>query len=242
MVTLPILLYLQTILKMKKYFLHILCLIMALPTYSQINEIGIFAGGNNYTGDIGSTQFLVPNELSFGLLYKYNRSKRHSYRVSAIIGNISGNDANSNEASRKTRDLSFKNNIKELSAGIEFNYLNFDLHRDGFVYTPYVFTGVSVFSYDEQFFLGKNIKTDYTATGWAIPMVLGIKARLNNQLNIAAEFGARYTFTDNLDGSNPKNNNLESLRLYNKQSNDWFFTSGITLTYTFGENPCYCKN
>jgi Domain of unknown function (DUF6089) len=226
---------------MKKSLLHILCLFIGCTTFAQINEIGVFGGGMNYVGDIGSSKFIVPNQPAFGLIYKYNRSKRHSYRATAIIGSISGNDANSNESARQLRGLSFKNSIKELSVGMEFNYLNFDLHKDGFVYTPYIYTGISFFSYDEQFFLGKELKTDYTSSGFGIPMLLGIKARLNNQLNIAAEFGARYTFTDNLDGSNPKNDNLAPLRFYNKDSNDWFFVSGITLTYTFGENPCYCK-
>jgi hypothetical protein len=226
---------------MKKSLIHILCLFIGLTVQAQINEIGVFGGGMSYTGDIGSSKYLVPNQGAFGLIYKYNRSKRHSFRATAIFGSISGNDAESNESARQIRGLSFKNSIKELSVGMEFNYLNFDLHRDGFLYTPYIYTGASAFSYDEQFFLGKDLKQDYTNTGFGIPMLLGIKARLNDQWNIAAEFGARYTFSDNLDGSNPKNDNLAPLRFYNEDSNDWFFVSGVTLTYTFGDNPCYCK-
>jgi hypothetical protein len=46
--------------------------------------------------------------------------------------------------------------------------------------------------------------------------------------------------TDNLDGSNPKNKILSPLKFGDLNSNDWYVFSGITLTYTFGNEPCYC--
>jgi uncharacterized protein YchJ len=52
--------------------------------------------------------------------------------------------------------------------------------------------------------------------------------------------GARYTLTDNLDGSNPKKESLKSSQFGNI-NNDWYVFS-LTLTYTFGEKPCYCAD
>ena len=69
---------------------------------------------------------------------------------------------------------------------------------------------------------------------------LGIKGRFFQNFVIGAEVGFRYTFTDNLDGSNPKNDNFETLRFGNLNSNDWYVFTGLTLTYTFGKNPCFC--
>ncbi|MNL28629.1 hypothetical protein D3C87_1502800 [compost metagenome] len=71
-------------------------------------------------------------------------------------------------------------------------------------------------------------------------MTLGIKSNITPHFIIGAEVGARYTFTDDLDGSNPSNDNLKSLRFGNLNNNDWYVFSGITLTYTFGQKPCYC--
>lgn len=71
-------------------------------------------------------------------------------------------------------------------------------------------------------------------------MIIGLKTRLVQNLIIGVEVGARYTFTDNLDGSNPINDNFETLRFGNLNSNDWYVFSGFTLTYTFGKNPCFC--
>jgi hypothetical protein len=46
--------------------------------------------------------------------------------------------------------------------------------------------------------------------------------------------GARYTLTDNLDGSKKKES-LKSSQFGNINNNDWYVFSGLTLTYTFGE-------
>ena len=106
--------------------------------------------------------------------------------------------------------------------------------------TPYVFTGVNYFIYDEIYILDNKSHLDYTHSSFAIPIVLGLKTRLVRNFIIGVEVGARYTFTDNLDGSNPINENFETLKFGNLNSNDWYVFSGFTLTYTFGKNPCFC--
>ena len=73
---------------------------------------------------------------------------------------------------------------------------------------------------------------------FAIPMTVGAKYRLNTFLILGAEIGARYTFTDNLDGSNPEGSNFEQFRFGNILSDDWYVFTGFTLTYTFGRKPC----
>jgi hypothetical protein len=73
-------------------------------------------------------------------------------------------------------------------------------------------------------------------------MVLGFKMRFIKQLILGLEVGARYTFSDSIDGSVPDNDALEDFRFGNINNNDWYVFSGISLTYTFGKNPCYCVN
>lgn len=207
---------------------------------AQIHEVGVFLGGSNYVGDIGPTTYIAPNELALGLLYKWNRSPRHSWRFSYTQSKISSNDADSKEPSRNQRDYAFENSIKEVSLGLEFNFFDFNLHNMDRKITPYVYSGLSYFSYDELFFVNEEVKEDYTDSSLAIPIILGIKSNITPHLILAFEVGARYTFTDNLDGSNPKNKNLEPLKFGNINNNDWFLFSGVTLTYTFGNKPCYC--
>ncbi len=72
-------------------------------------------------------------------------------------------------------------------------------------------------------------------------MTVGYKSTLGSKFVIAAEIGARYTFTDNLDGSNPSGSDeIDSLQFGNINNNDWYVFTGITLTYTFGRKPCFC--
>jgi outer membrane protein W len=154
--------------------------------------------------------------------------------------NIVSNDLDSKEAGRNQRGYNFENTIKEVSLGLEFNFFDFNLHDSSTKITPYVHIGLSYFRYDALYVLdGKTEKIKNTGS-FAVPMTVGIKSNIATNLILAAEVGARYTLTDNIDGSNPKNKNLESLRFGNINNNDWYVFSGVTLTYTFGNKPCYC--
>ena len=207
---------------------------------AQIHEVGVFVGGSNYIGDVGLTSYVSPKKPAFGLLYKWNKSPRHAYRFSYTQSKIIANDLDSKEPSRYLRGYSFDNSIKEVSLGLEFNFFDFDLHKSERKITPYLFSGISYFKYDELYVLiGETIK-DKSENSFAIPINLGIKSNINPYFVLGLEVGARFTFTDNIDGSNPKNENYKTLRFGNINNNDVYLFSGVTLTYTFGETPCYC--
>lgn len=206
----------------------------------QIHEVGVFLGGSNFIGDVGKTNYVSPNELAFGILYKWNKSPRHSYRFSYMQSTISGNDLDSEVPARFQRGYKFKNEIKEFSVGLEFDFFDFNLHDGKKKITPYVCLGVSYFAYDELFVVNGETEKDYGASTFGIPIIVGVKSNIADHWILAAEVGVRYTYTDNLDGSNPKNENLAPLKFGNINSNDWYVFSGITLTYTFGSKPCYC--
>ena len=229
------------------YRLVIIILFSSYFSFGQIHEFGVFLGGSNAIADVGSEVYVKPNNIAVGAIYKWNRSARHSYRVSMIYSSITGDDSKSSESRRKKRDFSFKNEVKEITAGMEFTFWNFDLH-DQHSYaiktTPYLFTGLSYFNYDALALNSDSVIEEYNShSSLAIPMVFGVKSAITKQLILAIEIGARYTFTDNLDGSNPvkEKESIESLKFGNINSNDWYVFSGVTLTYTFGKNPCFCN-
>ena len=217
-----------------------LLILLSTSVYSQINEIGVFLGGSNYVGDIGPTTYITPEKLSWGFIYKWNKSARHAFTLSYTDANITSNDHNSDLASRKLRGYSFENNIKEVSLGLEFNFFEFDLHQFENQTTPYVRTGINYLRYTSLFFDNGDAKGDAKRGTMAIPIVLGIKTRLSRKLILAVEAGARYSFVDDLDGSRPSNKNLNQLNFGNFNNNDWYVFSGVTLSYTFGKKTCYC--
>ena len=208
-----------------------------MATHAQIHEVGVFLGGSNYIGDIGPTTYISPNEPAIGVLYKWNKSPRHSYRFSYTQSKITSNDLDSKEVSRYQREYRFENNLKEVSLSLEFNFFDFNLHESSRKISPYVASGLS-------YFLARytltDLKTDTSVRGRterrksiALPIIIGVKSNISPRLVLALETGARYTLTDNIDGSFNQN-------FGNINNNDWYLFTGATLTYTFGNKPCYC--
>jgi hypothetical protein len=228
---------------MRYFFLIIISLFITKNAHSQIYEVGVFLGGSNFIGDVGATNYISPNQLALGLIAKWNRSPRHSFRASLIFSDLEGIDGKSDDPRRVERDYSFKTSIMEISAGMEFTFLDFDLHNPGMKGTPYLYSGITLAHHDNYYFTPAGEFTSENTSSWAlgIPMVLGYKTNISNHLVLAAEIGARYTFSDELDGSVPDSKDRESLSFGNTNSNDWYVFSGITLTYTFGRRPCYCN-
>lgn len=213
---------------------------LSLSSTAQIHELGIFAGGANYIGDVGPTDYISPNNLALGVVYKWNKSPRHSWRASFTYGKITSDDADSDMSARQQRGYEFENSIKELSLGLEFNFFDFNLHEDELKITPYVYGGLSYFWSDELYIQNGETRRGDSKGNVAIPMTVGIKSNLFPNFVLGFEVGARYTFTDNLDGSNHKD--YQPLAFGNLNSDDWYVFTGFTLTYTFGNKPCYCAN
>ncbi|MEZ4810507.1 MAG: DUF6089 family protein [Allomuricauda sp.] len=206
---------------------------------AQTYEIGVFAGGTNMVGDVGRTNYIMPSGPAFGGLFKWNKSKRYAWRASVLYGNFTADDSKSSKSSRKQRGYVVDNSILEGSVGLEFNFVEYNLHKLGPAFTPYLYTGFTYFRYDFNYFDALQVQDINQKEGsFAIPMTVGAKYRLSQFLILGAEIGARYTFTDNLDASNPEGSNFEQFRFGNILSDDWYVFTGLTLTYTFGRKPC----
>jgi hypothetical protein len=227
---------------MRTPFFVLFALFVCQTTLAQIYEIGGFLGGSNYIGDIGKTDYISPSETAYGFLFRWNKSARHSWRISYTQSKITANDADATAPSRVQRDYSFENDLKELSVGLEFDFFDFDLHDSKPKFTPYVYTGLSYLSYNGLYFVGGVPKYNASQNTAALPMILGVKGRIFDNLVLGLESGARIAFRDDLDGSNPSNNNLSNLRFGNLRSNDWYVFTGFTATYTFGNKPCFCSD
>ncbi len=228
-----------------RYFTTVILILLSIHLgYTQTYEIGGFVGGANYIGDIGRTTYIAPKSIAMGALFKWNRSSRHSFRGSVMVARIIGNDFDSAETRRKQRGYELENTIKEISVGLEYTFWEFNLYSGQPQSTPYLYTGLTYFFYDALFKRPDNTIVKYDNAGAvAIPMVVGFKTTIGTKFILGMEIGARYTFTDNLDGSNPDTGlaNNESLKFGNINSDDWYVFTGMTLTFTFGRQPCYCN-
>ncbi|MBU2950576.1 hypothetical protein KO493_07695 [Tamlana agarivorans] len=229
---------------MRHLTLLIISILSIQLSQAQIHEIGGFAGGSNLIGDIGATDFIAPNAPALGLLYRWNRSTRHSWRASVIYSDLKAYDSKSGDPRRIQRDYNFDSNLLEISAGMEFTFIDFDLHSGEKEWTPYLYSGITSTRHGNYYFInGKQAAEGESSWAFGIPMSLGVKARIIGNFVIGVEVGARYTFSDEIDGSMPSSDALKpQYQIGNINNNDWYMFSGFTLTYTFGENPCYCVN
>jgi hypothetical protein len=210
---------------------------------AQIYELGVFVGGSNFIGDVGATNYISPNQFAIGGIAKWNRSPRHAWRVSVTYTDLLADDTKSDDPRRQQRGYGFESTILELSAGMEFNFFDFNLHFDENLFTPYIYTGIST-AYHRNFYFNNGSPTSENNKSWAfgIPLVLGVKAKLTESFVFGLEVGARYTFSDELDGSMPDSEWLiDNYSFGNTNNNDWYTFTGITVTYTFGRKPCYCS-
>lgn len=123
-------------------------------------DLGIFAGGSNYTGELTNFKFFEPRGTHFaaGLLTRYNVNNRLTFKISATRGKISGYDKwYSDIEKNRLRNLHFESVLWDFTSGVDINLRTLDRRKQrGFV--PYFTTGLSVFKYNPQaqFFYDKN--------------------------------------------------------------------------------------
>jgi hypothetical protein len=114
------------------------------------------------------------------------------------------------------RNLSFKSSIIEFSSQLELNFLPYQTGNDKAYFTPYIFAGIAIFSfnpkaeYDGDWYSLQPLGTEgqgtsatslkpYSLTKISFPFGIGVKYSIGKNVGIGAEWGLRKTTTDYLD-------------------------------------------
>ena len=200
--------------------LFVLIFLIFGVSLAQKNELGIFIGSSGFYGDVGYNQIGgVFNHQSpaIGLSHKINFHDYLSFKSSFQYGTLKANDALSNDPYTKSRNLSFRSRIMDVNIGLEFNFKKFKPHKRKTIYSPYIFAGISFFSFNPQAqnSLNKwvnlnelgtegqetvaNPKKKYNLNSIAIPFGIGYKANLNEKIALSIEWIWRTTATDYID-------------------------------------------
>jgi hypothetical protein len=203
---------------MKKFcFLVAALFVLSIPVHGQFarNEVGIFGGVSYYVGDLNPSKHFLLSKPGFGIIYRYNISPRFALKINGFYGTLEGSDASSK--ANVSRNLSFKSYITDISAEIELNFMRYITGHEHYKFSPYIFTGISLFNFNPKARLEgswyalqplgtegqgttlPNVSKRYSLTNVAIPFGLGIKYSPAKFLCIGAEWGLRKTFTDYLD-------------------------------------------
>lgn len=196
----------------------------------QEHEFGIMAGAANYYGDLNPTYSFKNTRGCAGFLYRYNLNSRMAVRAMLNYGRIKASDAtNKKFYFENQRNLNFFSDILEVGSVFEINFFKYSLENKRYSFTPYVFSGLSLFYhnpktfYEGQKYRLQQIGTEgqyivdgpagnrYTVYSIALPFGGGVKYAINKKWSINAEVGVRVTFTDYLDDVSTKYQNPELL-------------------------------
>lgn len=199
-------------------FLFILCaeLLHAQPKDAKTKELGFMIGASGYAGELNPyNQFSKLMRPAGGLVYRRAINRRYAFKSSLLYGSIKGDDAESNNAFQKQRNLNFKSILLELSGQLEFNFLPYEIGNEDFPWSPYIFCGLSGFYFNPKgnqdgawrelrplSTEGQGIipgKKTYLRTQLSFPFGLGLKAKMGTSFAFSVEVGLRRTFTDYLD-------------------------------------------
>lgn len=221
---------------MKKQFLVYMFLLATSVASAQLYEIGLFAGGSNYIGDIGRTNYIYPNFPAAGGIAKFNFTPRINFRGTLIWSDLTATDLKANTQFRRNRGFSMKNRILDASGGIEFNFFKYSMNKVGFSQTPYIIAQGTVSNYRVFFYKGSEI---YQKRKFAVMPSFGLGYKFRIKENFAASFETsfRYTMKDDIDEMSIRN-----ISVGNTNSDDWYVFTGFTLTYGFGRPGCYKGN
>lgn len=213
---------------MRKILISLVCilpsLIFAQQELDKHAEIGFGIGAFNYTGDLAqNTNFsaLTPGTQFF---YRHNsRDQVSVYRLNLLIGSISGDESTIDGALQQARQLSFSRGVTELSFIYEYDFFNYRDMKNQYYMSPYLFGGAAA-----TVLWGTQSNTLFT-----IPFGAGLKYKLGDNLNLGLEYGARKTFSDDLDSIQDSDESLSS-----STPTDWYYFLGLNLSYTFYKQIC----
>jgi hypothetical protein len=186
-------------------------------SYSNDGEFGAAIGLGHYFGDLNTKAALNRPKFSGGIFFIKQFNNYIGLRISGDYAFLGYSDIYSKNETQKRRNLSFNSNVWEFSVSGYFNFFRFIPGVEGYKFTPYLSLGVGVFSYDPYAYLTGNKyylrplgtegqgsslypdRKEYKTMALCIPFTVGLKHSINENMNVFAEIGYRFTNTDYLD-------------------------------------------
>ena len=183
---------------------------------AQRSEVGVGAGVSFYLGDLNPKKVFYDSRACASLFYRYNINTRWAFRFSGSYGRIMAHDADFDNP----RNLNFRNDLGEIAAMMEVNFVNFFTGSEQHRFTPYLAFGAALCFSNPQGLYTKdgssrwvalrplhtegqglsryNVK-EYSLTQFAIPFGLGFKVSISQHVALGIEWVMRWTVTDYLD-------------------------------------------
>jgi len=183
--------------------------------YGQYLEIGPYAGGSYYLGDLNPGKHFAMMSPAYGGIIRCNFTTRWVGRINFMFGTVSGDDLKTKAV--ENRNLNFESQIFEISIQGEVNFLPYYTGSWRQFFSPYIFGGVGAFTMNPTGIVNDEKRTlrelgtegqlsgaypdkePYNLTQFCIPFGVGFRVSFWNNFCAGIEWGIRKTFTDYLD-------------------------------------------
>ena len=235
------------------------CFLVCSPVallVAQSYEIGGGLGTAVYSGDILRKIDAGQSGLQGTLFGKRNFDNVWSLKVGLNLAEIMAADSiRPIDAMASLRQGHFTGRITELSAIMEFNFLDYVNQKSEFRFSPYAFFGLGYAFVNAEGRINAGAPVEnYRTRTLVIPFGGGVKYLLTDQLTLGMELGFRPTTSDALDQldstlpalpryDSPLGPNTKALpqrlNFGNPNSKDWYYFLGLTLSYTITKARCY---
>jgi opacity protein-like surface antigen len=209
-------------------------LFISLSVQAQKIEVGGSLGGMLCKGDV--TPSLNPRFYSpaGGVFFRYNATRSFSMRAGFAIGGVRGEDRVSSDPLQQARNFSYRTNLNEITADLQYNFLNYKPQPKVRNWTPYVFGGVGIVNFKNAVVKARGMLT--------FPLGVGIKYEIKRPWSVGLEFGTRFGNNDYLDGLGDRtfgpNGTTSKLDQGNTALRDSYTYTAITVSYTFYKIFC----
>jgi hypothetical protein len=189
----------------------------SMESYVHQGEYGFSLGMGHYFGDLNTNSRINRPKFAGSLFFRKQLNNYIGVKISGSYTLLGYSDKYSTNPTEIQRNLSFNNNVWELSVSGDFNFFKFIPGFEEFRYTPYISLGLGVMSFDPYAYLngekyllrplntegqGSTIypeKTPYSPIAMSIPFGVGMKYAINERVNVFGEVVYRFTNTDYLD-------------------------------------------
>ncbi|WP_303312411.1 DUF6089 family protein [Hymenobacter sp. BT730] len=203
------------------------------------SEVGLGLGVVNYKGELSPEYRFANNRPAVSAFYRKDISAPITLRGNLLAGLLRADDKQVIGVNGDTAPLNanrggyLKGSIYEVAGILEYNFFDYYGAKTKTRFTPFVFVGVAGFLAPVKTVLQNGQTFSNTVIGVAVPAGIGAKVGLSRHWNLGMEVGARKAFTDELDQLSKQNEVLA-----NRHDQDWYFYSGLSVSYTFYKIRC----
>lgn len=223
---------------MKRAVIAFITAILVATSLTQANaqeskyrfDIGAGIGMSGYLGDVNNSNLFKHPGLAAEASFRYIIDARWAIRGLFNAVSLSGNSDDYNIIFPDNNTYKFQSWVYDLGARAEFNFFSYGIgetYKKMRRWSPYLTVGIGacLSSVDNNTHVAMNI-----------PMGLGLKYKLKEQLNLGVEFTMHKVFGDKVDNIKDPYH-IQSSFLKNT---DWYSTIKFSLTYEFGERCETC--